>query len=70
MRFLRAFLVFVLLAVVCNTAGAGEDLSRIAVQDGRFVVEQTGDEFKPYGVNYCRLDNKWHSVFTIGCYDA
>jgi len=56
--------------MVLFTAVAAESQPRVAVQDGRFVVEQTGETFKPYGVNYCRLDNKWHSVFTIGCYDA
>ena len=68
MKFLKVPVVLVLLGIVCNAMGEG--LRRIAVKEGRFVVEQTGDEFKPYGVNYCRLDNKWHSVFTIGCYDA
>jgi hypothetical protein len=57
-------------AAFCASAVCGAAQERIEVRGGRFSFADSGAEFMPYGVNYCRLDNKWHSVFSIDCYDA
>ncbi len=44
-------------------------LPRIEAHGNLFVRENSNEVFIPYGANYVRLDNRWHSVFTVGFYD-
>ena len=50
-QFVRVGVLSFLLSVASNAAAAGQAQQRISVQDGQFVVEQTGDEFRPYVAN-------------------
>lgn len=61
--------VLLLLCAGCASVPNEKVMERLKVRDGKFVYADSGAEFMPYGVNYCRLDNGWHSVFSIGCYD-
>lgn len=45
-------------------------LPRIGVADGRFVMQQTGEVFRPRGMNYIRLRPTWHGTFSPKRYDA
>jgi hypothetical protein len=50
-QFVRVGVLSLLLSVASNAAAVGQAQQRIAVQDGQFVVEQTGGEFRPYVAN-------------------
>lgn len=53
-------------------AGAtpARELDRINVLDGQLVHTDSGEAFVPFGANYCRLYNGYHSVFNVGWYNA
>lgn len=50
-------------------AASARESDRIGVQDGQLVHADSGEAFLPYGANYCRLYNGYHSVFNVGWYN-
>ena len=56
-------------SVDCAGLKPGKSMDRVKIENGGFSHADTGTEFIPYGANYCRLYNGYHSVFNVGWYN-